>query len=118
MPQIDAEPARRGCHVLAVRLALLGRVAAVDEDRDAHEAGRASFSNSSHFGNISVDAPTVNPVRLPPGRARLATHPPATGSSPAIMTIGIVDVAALAARTATAPGATITSTLCLTRSAA
>ena len=37
------------------------------------------------------------PVRLPPGRARLATRPSLTGSSPTPKTIGIVVVAALAA---------------------
>ena len=37
------------------------------------------------------------PVALPPGRARLATRPSLTGSSPTMNTIGIVVVAALAA---------------------
>ena len=40
------------------------------------------------------------PVRLPPGRARLATSPSSTGSSPTMKTIGIVVVAALAASAA------------------
>ena len=55
------------------------------------------------------------PVRLPPGRARLATKPYPT-ASPLVKTIGIVDVAFFAARAA--PPATITSTLRPTRSAA
>ena len=38
------------------------------------------------------------PVRLPPGRARLATRPSLTGSSPTTKTMGIVVVAALAAK--------------------
>jgi len=42
----------------------------------------------------------VKPVRLPPGRLRLATSPDATGSSPTAKNIGIVVVAALAATTA------------------
>ena len=37
------------------------------------------------------------PVKLPPGRARLATRPSLTGSSPTPKTMGIVVVAALAA---------------------
>src|SRR5262249_47826471 len=37
------------------------------------------------------------PVTLPPGRARLATRPSLTGSSPMPKTIGVVAVAALAA---------------------
>ena len=40
------------------------------------------------------------PVALPPGRARLATRPSLTGSSPTPKTIGIVAVAALAASVA------------------
>jgi hypothetical protein len=36
---------------------------------------------------------TVSPVRLPPGRARLATIPVTTGSAIAAKTIGIVFVA-------------------------
>src|SRR5262249_19214028 len=37
------------------------------------------------------------PVRLPPGRFRLATSPTLTGSTPTPKTIGMVAVAALAA---------------------
>ena len=43
-------------------------------------------------------ARTLKPVRLPPGRARLATRPNATGSPPAMKTIGIVEVALFAAQ--------------------
>ena len=43
------------------------------------------------------------PVRLPPGRARLVTRPPATGSSPTLKTIGIVEVALFAASAAGMP---------------
>ena len=39
----------------------------------------------------------LKPVRLPPGRARLATRPAATGSLPPRKTIGIVEVALFAA---------------------
>jgi hypothetical protein len=38
------------------------------------------------------------PVILPPGRLKLATRPSLTGSSPVRKTIGMVAVAALAAR--------------------
>jgi hypothetical protein len=41
----------------------------------------------------------VVPVTFPPGRARLATRPSATGSAIPIPTIGIALVACLAART-------------------
>ena len=52
----------------------------------------------------------VTPVMLPPGRARLETKPLLTGSSPVIITMGIVFVAALAARIAGGDEATMTST--------
>ena len=44
------------------------------------------------------------PVRLPPGRARLATRPSLTGSSATAKTMGIVVVAALAASAERASG--------------
>ena len=56
------------------------------------------------------------PVRLPPGRARLATRPNLPGSSPPTKTIGIVVVAALAAN-AEVPTVAITATRRRTRSA-
>src|SRR5262249_6053141 len=43
------------------------------------------------------DVKKLMPVALPPGRARLATRPILTGSSPTPKTIGIVVVTALAA---------------------
>jgi hypothetical protein len=50
-------------------------------------------------------------VMLPPGWAKLATMPLSTGSAEVIMTIGIVDVAFLAASTPGVPlNVTITST--------
>ena len=50
-------------------------------------------------------------MRLPPGRLRLGTRPTATGSVPLEKTIGIVAVAALAAKPAAMlPPATITAT--------
>ena len=46
------------------------------------------------------------PVTLPPGRLRLPTKPALTGSEAVVNTVGIVSVAAIAARIATslAPG--------------
>ena len=60
----------------------------------------------------------LSPVTLPPGRARLLTSPVPSGSPADVMTMGIVAVACLAARGASVPAATITSTLRLTSSAA
>src|SRR3954470_9775880 len=45
----------------------------------------------------------LTPVMFPPGRLRLATSPTSTGSTPFAKTIGIFDVAALAARAGSAP---------------
>jgi hypothetical protein len=80
--------------------------------------GTISESSSSRFG-VSSSVMLLTPVRLPPGRARLATSPVKTGSSPVRKTIGIVEVALFAARAVGVPPVeTITSTLRLTRSAA
>src|SRR5215813_9336981 len=78
--------------------------------------GNSSCTSSSRFGPIS-STNEATPVRLPPGRFRLATNPSATGSAPVTKTIGIVLVAAWAARTAGVL-TTITLTLRSTRSAA
>src|SRR6516162_5250552 len=61
---------------------------------------------------------TDMPVTLPPGRARLATMPLATGSPTLAKTIGMSDVACFAARTCGVPEVTMTSTLSRTNSAA
>ena len=79
--------------------------------------GTNSCSSSSRFGPSSTPR-VVTPVRLPPGRLRLATSPASTGSTPIEKTIGIVVVAAFAAGAAGVPVATITATWRRTRSAA
>ena len=61
---------------------------------------------------------SVRPVMFAPGRARLFTIPPLTGSPTAPMTMGIVFVACFAARAAGIPSVTSTSTLSRTNSAA
>jgi hypothetical protein len=78
--------------------------------------GTSSDSSSSRFG-VSSRLITLKPVTLPPGRARLATRPPPTGSLTPVKTIGIVEVAFFAA-SAEGPLAAITSSLRPTRSAA
>src|SRR5262245_43212388 len=84
---------------------------------------RAAVSNSSRSRPSRFAASSVTkklmPVTLPPGRARLATRPYSTGFPPMAKTIGIVEVAALAAFAATGlPGVTITLTCRRTSSAA
>jgi hypothetical protein len=61
----------------------------------------------------------LTPVRLPLGRAKLATRPDTTGSLATTKTIGIVEVAFFAASAETVPPpVAIRSTLRPTRSAA
>ena len=63
-------------------------------------AGTSSRRSSSRFATNS-SLKKLMPVRLPPGRARLATRPSLTGSSATVKTMGIVVVAALAASAGT-----------------
>src|SRR5262249_41620288 len=53
--------------------------------------GAISFSSSIHFAPVPYSI-WVNPVALPPGRARLATKPAATGSGVCVKTTGTVRV--------------------------
>ena len=64
--------------------------------------GTSSRRSSSRFA-VNSPLKKLIPVRLPPGRARLATRPSLTGSSPTMKTMGIVVVAALAANAAAVP---------------
>jgi hypothetical protein len=80
--------------------------------------GTSSDSSSSSLGISSV-VTRLTPVRLPPGRAKLATRPDSTGSVPVWKTIGIVEVALFAANAEESPpSVTITSTWRSARSAA
>src|SRR5262249_2457017 len=78
--------------------------------------GTMSCKSRSRFATTSLTKKLI-PVALPPGRARLATRPSRTGSSPTPKMIGIVAVAALAASTTgPLPGLAITATCRRTRS--
>ena len=79
--------------------------------------GTASLSTSSLFVFSCVDK-LENPVILPPGRARLATKPAATGSPAFAITMGMVVVAFFAANAGGVSETTIRSTLRRTKSAA
>src|SRR5262249_51580457 len=68
--------------------ALGSRIGRIDQHGNASGLGRRFASNSL--------VKKLIPVRFPPGRARLATRPSSTGSSPTPKTIGIVVVSALA----------------------
>ncbi len=78
--------------------------------------GRTSRKSSTRLPARS-GAWTDRPVTLPPGRAKLATKPLATGSLPIANTMGITDVACLTAGTAV-PTVTMTLTFSSTNSAA
>ena len=75
----------------------------VEEEPDDGRRGRPHAGAPA----ASARAPPfegLTPVRLPPGRLRLATNPRSTGSTPTLNTTGIVVVAALAATAAEMPG--------------
>src|SRR5258707_2924985 len=55
----------------------------------ADTPGAISLSSSSHFALVPLSK-LINPVALPPGRARLSTRPVATGSAAIGNTIGTV----------------------------
>ena len=106
----------RGEFRLSYDCALPGRVE-VPRTATRESLGTISLRSSSCFPLIS--GPRVaNPVMFPPGRARLATNPFPTGSVSCPMTMGIVEVASLAARVASGPTVTMISTLRRTSSAA
>ena len=80
--------------------------------------GTISRSSANFFASNS-DVNRLAPVTLPPGRLRLATKPTLTGKSLPVKTIGIIDVAALAASAGRSPpAAMITATCRFTRSVA
>ena len=68
--------------------------------------GAISLSSSSHFP-LMLYSNRVNPVTLPPGRARLSTKPAPTGSATIANTIGTLRVACSNGPTATLPVARI-----------
>ena len=72
--------------------------------------GSSSFRSCKRLPIASAWT-ALTPVTLPPGRARLATTPVATGSMAATNTTGIVLVAFFAGTTDGVPEATSTSNL-------
>src|SRR6266581_3148695 len=71
-------------------------------------SGAMSLSNSTHLPVIE-DSKLVNPVTLPPGRAKLATKPSPTGSDIDTNTIGMLRVCPSRVATTGLEWATITS---------
>jgi hypothetical protein len=96
----------------AISLVRTGWEAFVGLARTATRAspGTASFSSSTCLPASSV--PTkLRPVTFPPGRAKLATRPVATGSAGTVMTMGTVVVTCFAASAVSVLETTMTSTL-------
>ena len=79
--------------------------------------GAICLSSSSHFP-LMLYSKSMKPVALPPGRARLSTKPPATGSAMIGNTIGTVRVACSNGPTVEVPGARMTSGASAANSAA
>ena len=70
--------------------------------------GATSLSIASHFPIMPLSY-CIIPVRSPPGRAKLATRPEATGSETPINTIGIERVCCFSATAAGVDSESITS---------
>ena len=107
--ELQSERARRRLQVFAWVSASTG-LAGLTSSAMTVAVGTTSRSSSSCFGPNSK-VKTVTPVRLPPGRFKLATSPAATGSVAVTNTTGMAVVAALAASVAgVLPGAAMTVT--------
>src|SRR5215813_7809827 len=101
---------RLGGHFGLLGRSICARVGRSAEHGHTREFRTISFSSSSCFPLIS--GPSVHkPVMLPPGRARLAIKPLATGSMSWVITTGTTVLASLAAWVDKPPVVTITSTL-------
>src|SRR5262249_37986861 len=111
---LDAETASHGLNLGHLQHAL-GKVS-ISDDCQPTEPGENLRKSSRRLLAISVDW-VDSPVTLPPGRARLATTPAPTGSSPNAKTMGMTAVACINVGTASA-FETMTSTLRRTNSAA
>ena len=88
----------------------------------AMTANRRSWGTSSRKSSIRLEPRSIccieRPVTLPPGRAREAISPVPTGSPAVAKTIGMVEVARLAANAIGVPDVAMTSTLSWINSAA
>ena len=99
------------CHLGIAALAGLTSRPHEQQRAPAHAAVPAALAANSTQKKLI-------PVRLPPGRRRLATRPSLTGSSATTKTMGIVVVAALAANAEGSRRSRITATCRRTNSAA
>src|SRR5258708_21998315 len=93
---------REAISISLVSVSALGFFGFTTRAMAADDIGIISLSSSKRLA-MSVLMKSIIPVILPPGRLRLGTKPVLTGSSPITNKIGIVDVAAFAAKAETAP---------------
>src|SRR5262245_6348179 len=118
MHDVDFQPKRRG---RCLRLRAVGYgigIARIDQNTDHAGGGNKPCSNCNCFAT-NVLARKLTPVTLPPGLFMLTTRPNFTGSAPIANTMGMLEVAALAASAAAvAPPVAITVTRRATNSAA
>src|SRR5262249_16447113 len=117
MQDMGSQPERARRRVHLARLCLRnGRIGRIDQHGHGGRRRDHFMQQLQLLGPISTPS-TVTPVRLPPGRLRLAISFISTGSTLVKKTIGIVVVAALAG-SAAGVFATITATCRRTKSAA
>ena len=97
----------------------VGQRSVGSDERDETGRLRRQLTQQSEPLRGELHVEVLTPVALPPGRLRLATRPSATGSEAVLKTIGMLEVAALAASApAVLSSTTITATCRRTRSAA
>ena len=92
--------ARAAAPRLSTVVSAVASIGRIDEHGHSSGAGQHFAQQLQPLCRQLSRLKKLMPVRLPPGRARLATRPSATGSSATAKTIGIVVVAALAANAA------------------
>src|SRR5262249_52093260 len=113
---VDFDTQRFGRGLNLAHLIHSPRVADIAQHGQAARPGMTSLRSVSRLDAVSLDI-SDRPVTLPPGRAKLVMMPSVIGSIASANTIGIVDVACMAAGMAPLP-VTITSTLSRTNSVA
>src|SRR3954447_15506189 len=115
---VELQPLR-SCRLLYLLNDTLGtRTVRVHQHRDHPSPGNQLRQQLKSLSRQPLVAELADPVRLPPGGARLATSPSTTGSPPCLKTIGMVEVVLFAASAAGGVPAMVKSTFAATRSAA
>src|SRR5437764_11895526 len=113
--QLDTERRRHGLQ--SAQLSGARGYRRISKDCNALEVRRDLLQQLEHFPLMPYSK-LVNPVALPPGRARLSTKPAPTGSDTSTNTIGTVRVDSCRAATGGLPVASRTSGASATNSAA